>query len=129
MSAKNLDPKGRLRSETIAYRCSPAEREELDKRWRLLGYQTKQDYVLDAVLHNKVTAKGNPMMLVNFRKELSGILAELERLDVASEIDEDLFTPINTMLEILEAFKVNEEKNRKTKRKDKFLERRMYRDV
>ncbi len=129
MSAKNLDPKGRLRSETIAYRCSPVEREELDKRWRLLGYQTKQDYVLDAVLHNKVTAKGNPMMLVNFRKELNGILAELERLDAASEIDEELFTPINTMLEILEAFKVNEEKNRKTKKKDKFLERRMYRDV
>lgn len=38
MSAKNLDPKGRLRSETIAYRCSPAERKELDKRWKLLGY-------------------------------------------------------------------------------------------
>lgn len=57
MSAKNLDQKGRLRSETIAYRCSPAERKELDKRWKLLGYATKQDYVLDSVLHNKVTAK------------------------------------------------------------------------
>lgn len=57
-----------------------------------MGYQTKQDYVLDAVLHNKVTAKGNPMMLVNFRKELNGILAELVRLDAASEIDEELFT-------------------------------------
>ncbi len=129
MSAKNLDQKGRYRSETIAYRCSPEEREELDKRWRLLGYQTKQDYVLDAVLHNQVTAKGNPMMLVSFRKELNEILAELERLDEASEMDEELFTPIRTMLEILEAFKENEEKDRKTKRKDKFLERRAYRDV
>ena len=88
MSAKNLDSKGRLRSETIAYRCSPAERKELDKRWKLLGYATKQDYVLDSVLHNKVTAKGNPMMLVNFRKELYGILEELERLggNVADDI-------------------------------------------
>ncbi len=129
MSAKNLDQKGRYRSETIAYRCSPEEREELDKRWRLLGYQTKQDYVLDEVLHNQVTAKGNPMMLVSFRKELNEILAELERLDEASEMDEELFTPIRTMLEILEAFKENEEKDRKTKRKDKFLERRAYRDV
>ena len=129
MSAKNLDQKGRYRSETIAYRCSPEEREELDKRWRLLGYQTKQDYVLDAVLHNQVTAKGNPMMLVSFRKELNEILAELERFDEASEMDEELFTPIRTMLEILEAFKENEEKDRKTKRKDKFLERRAYRDV
>ena len=131
MSAKNLDPKGRLRSETIAYRCSPAERKELDKRWKLLGYATKQDYVLDSVLHNKVTAKGNPMMLVNFRKELYGILGELERLEEASEMDEELFTPIRTMLEILEAFKENEEKNKKNRnrRKDKFLERRVYRDV
>ena len=97
----------------------------------MLGYATKQDYVLDSVLHNKVTAKGNPMMLVNFRKELYGILEELERLEEASEIDEELFTPIRTMLEILEAFKENEEKNKKNRnrRKDKFLERRVYRDV
>ena len=34
---------------------------------------------------NKVTAKGNPMMLVNFRKELYGILGELERLGKCCE--------------------------------------------
>ena len=128
MSAKNLDQKGRYRSETIAYRCSPAERKELDKRWKLMGYLTKQDYVLDAVLHNKVTAKGNPQMLVNFRKELYYIISELERINEASEIDEELFTPINTMLEILQAFKENEDKSRKKSRRDKFLERRTYRD-
>ena len=50
MSARNNDPKGRYRSETIAYRCSPEERKELDKRWRLLGYGTKQDYVLDMTM-------------------------------------------------------------------------------
>ena len=131
MSAKNLDPKGRLRSETIAYRCSPAERKELDKRWKLMGYATKQDYVLDSVLHNQVIAKGNPQMLVNFRKELGIILSELQRIEEASEIDEELFTPLNTMVEILEAFKENEEKNKNKKKrtKDKFLERRAYRDV
>lgn len=71
------------------------------------------------------------MMLVNFRRELYGILEELERLEEASEIDEELFTPIRTMLEILEAFKENEQKNKKNRnrRKDKFLERRVYRDV
>ena len=131
MSAKNLDPKGRLRSETVAYRCSPAERKELDKRWKLMGYATKQDYVLDSVLHNKVIAKGNPQMLVNFRKELGTIISELQRIEEASEIDDELFTPLNTMVEILEAFKENEEKNKNKKKrtKDKFLERRAYRDV
>ena len=105
MSARNNDPKGRYRSETIAYRCSPEERKELDKRWRLLGYGTKQDYVLDAVLHNQVEAKGNPQMLVNFRKELQEILSELQRIDEITPVDEELFTPIRTMVEILEAFK------------------------
>lgn len=131
MSAKNLDPKGRLRSETVAYRCSLAERKELDKRWKLMGYATKQDYVLDSVLHNQVIAKGNPQMLVNFRKELGIIISELQRIEEASEIDEELFTPLNTMVEILEAFRENEEKNKNKKKrtKDKFLERRAYRDV
>ena len=74
MSARNHDPKGRYRGETIAYRCSPEERKELDKRWRLLGYGTKQDYVLDAVLHNQVEAKGNPQMLAG------GVLVGLSAL-------------------------------------------------
>ena len=96
-----------------------------------MGYATKQDYVLDSVLHNQVIAKGNPQMLVNFRKELGIIISELQRIEEASEIDEELFTPLNTMLEILEAFKENEEKNKNKKKrtKDKFLERRAYRDV
>ena len=131
MSAKNNDPKGRWRNETIAYRCSTAERKQLDKRWRLMGYAKKQEYVLDSVLHSQVIAKGNPMMLVNFRKELRDILAELKRIDDLSEVDEELFTPIDTMLEILEAFneKAEQEKKEKTKCGDKYLERRAYRDV
>ena len=130
MSARNNDPKGRYRSETIAYRCSPEERKELDKRWRLLGYGTKQDYVLDAVLHNQVEAKGNPQMLVNFRKELQEILSKLQRIDEITPVDEELFTPIRTMLEILEAFKAEADaKDSKKKAKtDKFLERRHYRE-
>lgn len=67
-------------------------------------------------------------MLVNFRKELYIIISELERINEASEIDEELFTPVNTMLEILQAFKDNEDKSRKKSRRDKFLERRVYRD-
>lgn len=80
MSAKNLDPKGRLRSETIAYRCSPAERKELDKRWKLLGYATKQDYVLDSVLHNKVRFKD----ISNNSKLLYGLMLDRMSLSVRS---------------------------------------------
>ena len=63
MSAKNNDAKGRHRSETIAFRCSPEERAEIDKRWKLCGYSTKQDYELDSVLHSSITESRSRMVL------------------------------------------------------------------
>ena len=51
------------------------------------------------------------MMLVSMRKELKEILEELKRINDVSEIDEELFTPIRTMLEVLESFK-NDEGNK-----------------
>lgn len=43
-------------------------------------------------------------MLVQFRKQLRGIEEELKRLTILEDADEELFTPIRTMLEILNAF-------------------------
>ena len=110
MSDKRYDSKNRWRNKSIAFRGSPEEAAELDKRWRFCGYSSKQDYLLDSVLHQQVIAKGNPMMFVAFRDELKEILNQLLRIQNASEMDEELLTPIRTMLEILEAFKENEEK-------------------
>jgi hypothetical protein len=128
MSEKRTDSKNRWRNKIIAFRGSPEEAEELDKRWKLCGYPTKQDYLIDSVLHQQVVAKGNPMMLVSFRNELNGILMELKRLQDASEMDEELLAPVRTMLEILEAFAENEKVPDKKDNK-KFLERRKYRHV
>lgn len=60
---------------------SPEENEELDLRVKLCGYQTRQEYIIESVLHQKVTAVGNPLMLVQFRKQLRGIEARLVVLD------------------------------------------------
>lgn len=128
MSAKKKDEKNRWRNKTIAFRGSPEEAEELDKRWRLCGYPTKQDYIIDAVIHQRIVAKGNPQMLFQFRSELRGILTELERIQNASEMDEELLTPIRTMLEIMEAFRENETEDNKEENR-KFLKRRVYRNV
>lgn len=98
MSEKKKDDKNRWRNKTIAFRGSPEEAAELDKRWKLCGYATKQDYLIDSMLHQQVVAKGNPMMLVTFRDELHAILHELRRIQDASEMDEELLTPIRTML-------------------------------
>ena len=94
MSEKNSDSKNRWRNVTIAFRMSPEEDAELDLRVKLCGYQTRQEYIIESVLHQKVTAVGNPLMLVQFRKQLRGIEEELKRLTTLEDADEELFTPI-----------------------------------
>ena len=104
MSEKKRDDKNRWRNVTIAFRMSPEENEELNNRVRLSGFRTKQDYIIQSVLHQKVLAIGNPLMLVQFRQNLQRIEQELERIEKASEMDGELLTPIRSMLEILEGF-------------------------
>ena len=53
MSEKNRDNKNRWRNVTIAFRMSPEENEELDLRVKLCGYQTRQEYIIESVLHQK----------------------------------------------------------------------------
>ena len=107
MSEKNRDNKNRWRNVTIAFRMSPEENEELNLRVKLCGYQTRQEYIIESVLHQKVTAVGNPLMLVQFRKQLRGIEEELKRLTTLEDADEELFTPIRTMLEIFHFDEIN----------------------
>lgn len=104
MSAKNKDDKNRWRNKTVSFRVSPEEAQELDDRVKLSGFRTKQDYLIESVLHQRIIAKGTPMMLVQFRRDLQRIEKELIRLEHAGDMDEELLTPIRTMLEILEAF-------------------------
>ena len=59
MSEKNRDNKNRWRNVTIAFRMSPEENEELDLRVKLCGYQTRQEYIIESVLHQKVTGENH----------------------------------------------------------------------
>ena len=56
-------------------------------------------------------------MLVQFRKQLRGIEEEVKRLTTLDDTGEELFTPIRTMLEILNAFA--EQKNYEKRKKEK----------
>lgn len=96
----------------VGFRMSPEESEELDNRVKLSGYQSKQDYLIQSVLYQKIVAVGNPLMMVQFRKNLQHIENELSRISKISETDEELFTPIRTMLEILQAFENTATDNR-----------------
>lgn len=44
---------------TIAFRMLPEENEELNNRVKLSGFRTKQDYIIQSVLHQKVVATIN----------------------------------------------------------------------
>ncbi|MFI3171804.1 MAG: hypothetical protein R3Y24_11045 [Eubacteriales bacterium] len=104
MSERKMDKKNRWRNTSVAFRLSKEEAEELNMRVKLCGYPTKQDYIVDSVLNQKVVAVGNPLMVVQFRKHLRIIEEELRAVERVEEIGEELFTPLRTMLEILEAF-------------------------
>lgn len=104
MTEKSKDKYGRVREVTVAFRMSQAESEEFDKRVRLCGYKKRQDFIIESVLHQRIIATGNPLMLVQFRKNLQRIEQELKRIDSMEAIDSELFTPLRTMQEILEAF-------------------------
>ena len=101
---RRLDHQGRWRHKTVAFRVSQEESEQIDRMVRLSGL-TKQDYIIQSVLHQKVVATGNPLILVQFRQNLQRIERELERIVQVSDMDEELLTPIRSMLEILEGFK------------------------
>lgn len=112
MSQKIKDEKNRWRNKTVGFRVSPEEWEEFSQKVRLCGYSKKQDYIMDCLMHHKIIAKGNPLMLTQFRSELKKILNKLQQIHNPQEMDEKLLVSITTMLEILEGFKENEDKKR-----------------
>lgn len=74
MSAKNKDDKNRWRNKNVGFRCSPEEGIEIDKRWKMCGFCTKQDYILECLLHPYLIARGNPMMLEEDGSNIANIL-------------------------------------------------------
>lgn len=93
MSSKNLDSKGRFRSKTIAFRMSPGENEQLNTAVALSGL-TKQDYITNRLLNRDVVVQGNPRVYKALKNKLEYILAELERIENGSSVDNELLETI-----------------------------------
>lgn len=76
MSVKNVDEQGRLRSYTTAFRMSPQEHDELNKRVALSGL-TKQDYMIKRALEKEIVVVGNMRTFRALRDRLDEFTALL----------------------------------------------------
>ena len=89
MSHKKLDRRNRWRSKTVAFRMSPEENALLDAAVRLSGL-TKQDYIIDRLLHREIVVQGNPRVYKALRDQMQQIYAKLcELTDGWDRMDED----------------------------------------
>lgn len=103
MSQKVLDPKGRWRNVKVGFRMSVQEAEELNERVRICG-KKKQDYLIKSALHQRLVVVGNKQVFAECMGKLKSIESELKRLESVREMDEELLTPLRTILEILQGF-------------------------
>lgn len=87
MSAKLKDDKNRWRNKSVGFRVSPEEWDVINDKVRLCGYGKKQDYIMECLANHQITAKGNPLMLTQFRADLRKMLAELERIESKEELE------------------------------------------
>jgi len=104
MSAKVYDGKGRWRSLAVAFRMSPEENAELDRRVALSGL-TKQDYFLRRIQERDVVVNGNPRVFKALRNQLASVLDELQRLEAVSGENDELLDLIQYIAQILDGMK------------------------
>ena len=89
MSEKNLDPQGRMRSKTVAFRRSPEEADLL-QRYADMSGMTKQDYLISRVLQREVTVIPNKRMQLYMEENMLYVFKELRRLDAGQVLPQDL---------------------------------------
>lgn len=108
MSLKNRDEHNRWRDKTVAFRVSPEEDKQIETYVRLSGL-TKQDYITRRLTHKDIVVQGNPRVFKALRNQLSDVLAELQRIESGSEVDEDLLDVIEMIADILGGLKEESE--------------------
>jgi len=104
MSEKALDHQGRWRSHTIAFRISPEENDDLNRRVKLSGL-TKQDYIIRRVQERDVVVQGNPRVHKALRNQLAAVLDELQRIESGARIDNDLMDMIGLITATMDGLK------------------------
>jgi NAD(P)H-flavin reductase len=108
MSLKNRDEHNRWRNKTVAFRVSPEEDKQIETYVRLSGL-TKQDYITRRLTHRDIVVQGNPRVFKALRNQLAEVLAELQRIEAGSEVNDELLDVIEMIADILGGLKEESE--------------------
>lgn len=108
MSLKNRDEHNRWRNKTVAFRVSPEEDKQIEIYVRLSGL-TKQDYITRRLTHKDIVVQGNPRVFKALRNQLAEVLAELQRIEAGSEVNDKLLDVIEMITDILGGLKEESE--------------------
>ena len=104
MSLKNRDEHNRWRNKTVAFRVSPEEDKQIETYVQLSGL-TKQDYIIRRLTHKDIVVQGNPRVFKALRNQLAEVLAELQRIEAGSEVNDELLDVIEMIADILGGLK------------------------
>ena len=88
----------------MAFRVSPEEDEQIETAVRLSGL-TKQDYITRRLLCREVVVQGNPRVYKALRSELAAVLAELQRIEAGTGVDEELMDNIELIAAIMDGMR------------------------
>lgn len=108
MSLKNRDEHNRWRNKTVAFRVSPEEDKQIETYVQLSGL-TKQDYITRRLTHKDIVVQGNPRVFKALRNQLAEVLAELQRIEAGSEVNNELLDVIEMIADILGGLKEKSE--------------------
>ena len=89
MTAKNLDEHKRWRSQTIGFRVSPEENEQINIAVSLSGL-SKQDYITHKLLDRTIYVQASCKVHRAVIDRLTEVLTELKRLDTGEPVDVEL---------------------------------------
>lgn len=108
MSLKNRDEHNRWRNITVGFRVSPEENELLNRAVALSGLP-KQEYCYRKCMNRDVVVQGNPRVFKALRNQLADVLAELQRIEAGSKVDDELLDIIEMIADILGGLKEESE--------------------
>lgn len=89
MSAKNVDNHNRFRNITVGFRVSPEENEAINAAVKLSGLP-KQEYCYRRCLERDIVVQGNPRVYKVLRDQLAAVLTELQRIEDAGGVTDEL---------------------------------------